>query len=79
MSRVVPVDGKRADWPRLAANEINALQPRADALEGRATALETKTNYAALVNYADDTAAAAGGVPVGGLYRTASAVKVRVA
>lgn len=32
-----------------------------------------------LGNYADDTAAAAGGVPVGGLYRTASAVKVRVA
>lgn len=31
-----------------------------------------------LVDYADDTAAAAGGVPIGGLYRTASAVKVRV-
>lgn len=29
-------------------------------------------------NYADDTAAAAGGVPVGGTYRTASALKVRV-
>lgn len=32
-----------------------------------------------LVDYADDAAAATGGVPVGGLYRTASAVKVRVA
>lgn len=32
-----------------------------------------------LSNYADDTAAAAGGVAVGQLYRTASAVKVRVA
>ena len=32
-----------------------------------------------LVNYADDTAAAAGGVAIGSLYRTASAIKVRVA
>lgn len=32
-----------------------------------------------LANYADDTAAAAGGVPLKGLYRTGSAVKVRVA
>lgn len=31
-----------------------------------------------LGDYADDTAAAAGGVPVTGLYRTGSAVKVRV-
>lgn len=30
-------------------------------------------------DYADDAAAAAGGVPVGGVYRTASALKVRVA
>lgn len=33
---------------------------------------------AALANYADDTAAAAGGVAIGSLYRTGSAVKVRV-
>jgi len=32
----------------------------------------------ALQNYADDTAAAAGGISVGALYRTASVVKVRV-
>lgn len=32
-----------------------------------------------LSNYADDTAAAAGGIAVGQLYRTASAVKIRVA
>jgi len=32
-----------------------------------------------LVDYADDTAAAAGGVAIGSFYRTASAVKVRVA
>lgn len=32
----------------------------------------------ALGNYADDTAAASGGVPVGGLYRNGSAVMIRV-
>lgn len=31
-----------------------------------------------LANYADDTAAAAGGVAIGGMYRTGSLVKVRV-
>jgi hypothetical protein len=31
-----------------------------------------------LGNYADDTAAAAAGVPLNGLYRTASVVKIRV-
>lgn len=31
-----------------------------------------------LTEYADDTAAASGGVAVGGLYRTGSVVKVRV-
>lgn len=34
---------------------------------------------AGLTDYADDAAAATGGVAVGGLYRTSSAVKVRVA
>ena len=33
----------------------------------------------ALINYADDAAAAAGGVAVGELYRTGSILKVRVA
>lgn len=32
-----------------------------------------------LESFADDAAAATGGVPVGGLYRTASAIKIRVA
>lgn len=32
-----------------------------------------------LTNYADDTAAAAGGLAIGDLYRTGSAIKVRVA
>lgn len=34
---------------------------------------------ASVLNYADDTAAATGGVPVGGIYRTASALKIRAA
>lgn len=33
---------------------------------------------ATIPNYADDAAAAVGGVPVGGLYRTGSILKVRV-
>lgn len=32
-----------------------------------------------LADYVDDSAASAGGIPVGGLYRTGSVVKVRVA
>lgn len=32
-----------------------------------------------LTEYADDAAAATGGIPIGGFYRTASAVKQRVA
>lgn len=34
--------------------------------------------YAGLGNFANDAAAAAGGVPIGGLYRNASVVMVRV-
>lgn len=36
------------------------------------------TNYASL-NFADDTAAAAGGVPLGGIYHTSGALKIRIA
>ena len=32
-----------------------------------------------LVEYANDSAAATGGVPIGGLYKTSGTVKVRVA
>lgn len=60
--RIIPVDAKRADWPRLVAQRLNALP-----------------DFAALGDFADDTAAATGGVAVGSLYRTGSAVKVRVA
>jgi hypothetical protein len=39
----------------------------------------TSPLIAGLLDYADDAAAAAGGVPVEGLYRTGSALKIRVA
>ncbi len=42
------------------------------------TTLETP-KITVLGDYVDDAAAAVGGVPVGGVYRTASALKVRVA
>jgi len=38
-----------------------------------------RCGFGVLANYADDTEAAAGGVPVGSLYRTGSAIKQRVA
>lgn len=62
--RRVPVDAKSSDWPRKAAKALNELQ--------------NAVNWSALKNYADDTAAAAGGVPVGGLYRTGNNIRVRI-
>lgn len=44
-----------------------------------ATELEPLLKPGDLGDYADDVAAAAGGVAVGGLYRTGSAIKFRVA
>lgn len=39
----------------------------------------TSLRALAVPNYADDAAAAAAGIPVGGLYRTGTTVKVRAA
>ena len=69
--RTVPETANRKDWPRKAANAINAAQ---DDIR----ALQAATDWSALSDYADDTAAASGGVAVGELYRTGSIVKVRV-
>jgi hypothetical protein len=63
--RFLPESAARADWPRLVAQIVNGLVRR-------------EVNYPALQDFADDTAAAAGGVEIGGLYRTGSTVKVRV-
>ena len=43
-----------------------------------ASLLSVKLHSGSLVNFANDEAAAAGGVPVGNLYHTAGAVKVRL-
>lgn len=64
--RTIPETANRADWPRLVAQAVNGL-------------LRREINFAGLQDFADDTAAAAGGVAVGALYRTGSVVKVRVA
>lgn len=63
--RAVPESANRADWPRLIAAALNGL-------------LRREIDFAALQDFADDTAAAAGGIAIGDLYRTGSIVKVRV-
>lgn len=69
--RRVPETYAAQDWPRKVAAAVNAsAQGLAD--------VQRATDWAALQDFADDTAAAAGGVAVGSLYRTGSAVKVRV-
>jgi hypothetical protein len=45
----------------------------------RDVSLSGTTSISGLSNYADDAAAAAGGVAIGGAYRTGSAIKVRIA
>ena len=67
---MIPPYAKTDDWPRLVSNEVAKLERRIKALEAR---------YSAFGDYADDTAAATAGVPVGGFYHTSGAVKVRVA
>lgn len=68
---MIPETAKRVDWPRLVKQAVEALGRRIGALEAG--------TGVTLANHADDAAAASGGVPVGGLYRTGSAVKVREA
>lgn len=65
---MIPPYARTADWPRLVSNAVKTLERR----------LTAATDYTTLGDYADDVAAAAGGVAVGSLYRTGSAVKVRV-
>lgn len=60
--RRVPVANRLPGWPRDIANAVNALIGQ----------------FGNLADYADDTAAAAGGIEIGQLYRTGSTIKVRV-
>ena len=62
--RFVPETANRPDWPRLIAAALNGL-------------LRREVDFSVLQDFADDTAAAAGGIAIGGLYRTGSIVKVR--
>jgi len=81
-SKITDLDLRETD----AETRLTALEGRADAVDGeitalqdRATALEAfQASFATLTNYADDAAAATGGVAVGGLYRNGSIVQVRV-
>lgn len=69
--RLIPETYGSLDWPRKVAAAVNAAS--------RAIAdLQRATDWAALQDFADDTAAAAGGVAVGQLYRTGNSVRVRV-
>jgi hypothetical protein len=68
MSLFLPIGA--SEFERKVATAVNALLRRIDKLDG--------TTAATLSDYADDVAAAAGGVPVGGLYRNGSVVQVRV-
>jgi hypothetical protein len=63
--RIIPETSNRSDWPRLVARAVNAI--------GKDT-----IRPAALQDFANDAAAAAGGVEINGFYRTGSIVKVRV-
>ncbi|GFM29268.1 hypothetical protein [Novosphingobium sp. PY1] len=56
---------------------VTALQASVADFETRISALEDQ--FTSLGDYADDTAAASGGVTVGGLYRNGSALMIRVA
>ena len=42
------------------------------------TVTPAKINFSSLGNYANDAAAAVGGVAVGGLYRNGSVIQIRV-
>lgn len=70
--RYIPPQNNRGDWPHKVAK-------RAKQDASKLRALEAATDWGALADHADDTAAATGGVAVGELYRTGSVVKVRVA
>lgn len=70
VDRILPETANRPDWPRLVAQVVNRLSNRVSGLE--------RFSLPNLADYADDTAAATGGVAVGGFYRTGSVIKVRV-
>lgn len=65
---MIPETNNRGDWPRLVKLALERLNRDKFA----------SADFAALQDFADDVAAAAGGIAIGSLYRTGSAIKVRV-
>lgn len=63
-------DGEK--WTTISPGSVATL--RADLASGNGYTL---VGFSALQDFADDSAAALGGVPLWGLYRTGSVVKVR--
>ena len=67
------------DMAQAHSNVFKTLEIDLDALVRHLNVNGAIPSIAVLGDYADDTAAAAGGVAVGGAYRTGSTIKVRVA
>lgn len=84
-SKAVPIVGGGFSVNITVAGDSNVRFPLSGTLAtvGNPETLTGKTlaspKVTGIADYADDAAAAIGGVAVGGLYRTASALKVRVA
>jgi hypothetical protein len=71
---LTPVDMQQAH-----SNVFKTLEIDLDALVQRLNTNGAIPSVAVLGDFADDTAAAAGGVAIGSPYRTGSTIKVRVA
>jgi hypothetical protein len=79
----VLVGYRKADFPRIEAGLKNYLNDELMKIENATTSLREvmailDTTATPLGNFANDTAAAAGGVPLYGLYHNAGAVRTRL-
>lgn len=71
--------GPPAATPIVRDDTPLATTPWIGFFQGLHDQANTIAGLAASADYADDVAAAAGGVEIGGIYRTANVVKVRIA
>ena len=62
-----------------SATPANNLQFTVPAVPNGNLLLQNLAGAVGLANYSNDSAAATGGVPIGGLYRNGSVVMIRVA
>ena len=82
LTQINGVYGKLTEIDALYAQLSNLLalgEPYTADEKTKVAALKTSKEIAALTDYADDAAAAVGGVAVGDWYRTGSVPKVRIA